>query len=383
MNNKPANEKTNCPADKINIKASPTQDKDTLEDIVNSEEYGQALDYMKGNDLKPVESETKERSLDIKMLFAANPVPENSKNGDEEPENRSKPANIAIKQPKTDDIDVPAKRRHPNLLPENVSRVIKPNPQITVSQLFEDEDYIDRETRLRYGLKPKKARSLGIKMMFAAANPDMGNKASINTQEDDTNKPAKYDFLLDHQYQIRGTGKQVDMLSHACEVMARINMGQVSAIIDTLELKDDTDTYALQQRLEQVIQPYLKRRIPHSPYFTMHQTLRHRRSWDVHPAGGMTVNFDEPLILTDDPLLEIMKLPVKELTQDVFIDQPDHILSAHIDENGAAYINQCNIDQLTLCSNGYVSFVPNTFQYCIGRGFNTDNWQASPINRVF
>lgn len=120
--------------------------------------------------------------------------------------------------------------------------------------------------------------------------------------------PTEDKQLLGQRYNIEATGRQVDDISYACELTARINIGQINAIMDALPIREGTDTYALQQQIEALIKPHLKQPEPNLPsFFTMHQTLRHRRSWDIHPEGGMTVNFDEPLVLTDDPLLKINK----------------------------------------------------------------------------
>lgn len=193
----------------------------------------------------------------------------------------------------------------------------------------------------------------------------------------------KYNYMFDRQYQITATGRQVDDLSFACETMARIEIGQMNAIIDALPLKGDTDTHALLHQIEYLLKPYIKPNLPHSPFFTMHQSLRHRRSWDIHPEGGMTVNFDEPLILDPKtPLLDVV-LVEHELTQDIFKGQPDHILSAHIDENGTAMLSQCLANELTVHQGRHICLKAGVWQYSVGKGYKTDNWQASPINRVF
>lgn len=193
----------------------------------------------------------------------------------------------------------------------------------------------------------------------------------------------QYDYMFDRQYQITATGRQVDDLSFACETMARIEIGQMNAIIDALPLKGDTDTHALLHQIEYLLKPYIKPNLPHSPFFTMHQSLRHRRSWDIHPEGGMTVNFDEPLILDPKaPLLDVV-LVEHELTQDIFKGQPDHILSAHIDENGTAMLSQCLANELTVHQGRHICLKAGVWQYSVGKGYKTDNWQASPINRVF
>lgn len=146
--------------------------------------------------------------------------------------------------------------------------------------------------------KGDKANARSILREFAGLSP----LDEAYTQSEDKQ-------LLNQQYEIVATGRQVDDISYACELAARAHLGQINAIIDALPIREGTDTYALQQQIEALIKPHLKQpeqNLP--PFFTLHQTLRHRRSWDIHPEGGMTVNFDEPLVLTDDPLLKISKV---------------------------------------------------------------------------
>ena len=115
-------------------------------------------------------------------------------------------------------------------------------------------------------------------------------------------------FLLNQRYDISATGKQVDSISEACDLAASLHIGQIDSIIDALPIHPNTDKLELLLELERVLFPHLYEPNNHYPdTFTIYQTLRHRRSWDKNPEGGMTVNFDEPLILTSNPLLKISK----------------------------------------------------------------------------
>lgn len=396
-------------------KASPMQVNNTISDIINSDEYKQTLDYIYANDTAH-RFDTDHSTSNTVITDNAYDEPAYNREKDlEEFKFGSKPANIATNEPKTEVIDMPAKPKNPNLLPQIQQATVRSNPQISTANIL--DGYVDPFTRKHqlqsiqeaYHMSNQPApisttetTDISFGEQWASdmisddvlhgnhlqdkVTPvqDVDNHVSLNTGDNDM--PAydlKSDFMFDHEYQITATGRQVDDISYACEKMARIEIGQMNAIIDALPLKDDTDTYALLQQLEYLIKPHLKSNLPHSPFFTMHQSLRHRRSWDIHPEGGMTVNFDEPLIL--DPKTPLLKVALveKELTQDIFIGLPDTILSAHIDENGLAFVNETTTDNLFVQDGQHISSELGKWQYPIGKGYKTDNWRASPINRVF
>ena len=472
-------------------KASPIQANDTISDIINSDEYKQTLDYIYANDTAH-RFDTDHSTSNTVITDNAYDEPAYNREKDlEEFKFGSKPANIATNEPKTEVIDMPAKPKNPNLLPQIQQATVRSNPQISTANIL--DGYVDSFTRkhqlqsiqeayhmshqpepisttettdISFGeqwasdmisddvlhgnhLQDKvtpvqdvdnhvslntgdndmpASRLLNEPPTFAPMTPStkqelqekyagyklteedeswMSNEVLTDEQvakiicsneadqkeidaeqagKQDTDMPAydlKSDFMFDHEYQITATGRQIDDISYACEKMARIEIGQINAFIDALPLKDDTDTYALLQQLEYLIKPHLKSNLPHSPFFTMHQSLRHRRSWDIHPEGGMTVNFDEPLIL--DPKTPLLKVALveKELTQDIFIGLPDTILSAHIDENGLAFVNETTTDNLFVQDGQHISSELGKWQYPVGRGYKTVNWQASPINRTF
>lgn len=50
---------------------------------------------------------------------------------------RSKPVNITTNEPKTKDIDMPAKKNHPMLLPKLGHKSVRPNPQITPTSVLD------------------------------------------------------------------------------------------------------------------------------------------------------------------------------------------------------------------------------------------------------
>lgn len=305
------------PKDDGNV-ASHTQVNDTISDIMNSDEYKQTLDYVFANDVGNLPDR-----------------PTHDHNG----------INPAAEQHnQTNPLDT--------FTNESVSTVENDTKRSKPVNIATNEQNI----QYKQSLKPTKSDEAGI----YESSPD---------------------WLLDHEYQITASGSQVDDISHACETMARIKLGQITALVDALPLRDDIDTYALQQELERLIKPCLQTKLSHSPFFTMHQVLRHRRSWDVHPEGGLTVNFDEPLILNpNEPLLKIALLP-KDLTQDIFDGKPAHIRSAHVNENGVAYVNECLSADLSVEEGRHVNKAGGSGQYVAGKNYNTNNWRASKIDR--
>ena len=214
------------------------------------------------------------------------------------------------------------------------------------------------------------------------------NENSLHEQlmELGANEIATYNAMIgsddsNYQYSITATRKQTAMLSEACNTMARLEIAQINALLDVLPLRDNVNHWELLQKLEVLLSPYLKTSRPLSNYFPMHQALRHRLSWDKYPEGGMTVNFDEPLMLDDTPLLLIANLNMKELTQNMFIDQPNNIRSAHIDSNGTAFLNECFIEELRVVDGQHICMTADLWQKPIGTGYKTQDWQFSPINR--
>lgn len=196
-----------------------------------------------------------------------------------------------------------------------------------------------------------------------------------------TNEVMKDTSMNTDSYVITATRSQVAQISEACNTMARLELAQLNALLDVLPLEDGVDCWGLLQKLESLLRPYLKQNMEFSQYFPMHQVLRHRLSWDKYPEGGLTVNFDEPLIVNDEPLIKIAKTGKKGLTQDVFVGQPVSVKSAHVDANGVAFLNECKIDKLRVVDGQHLSMVSDCWQKPVGRGYDTTDWQNSPINR--
>lgn len=77
----------------------------------------------------------------------------------------------------------------------------------------------------------------------------------------------------------------------------------------------------------------------------------------------------------------------KQLTQDVFSfpDCPPWVMSAAVNDDGEAWVFNCPEAELIIRENfGQYWDTPDTNDaqcYCIGKGYDTTNWQESAINR--
>lgn len=214
---------------------------------------------------------------------------------------------------------------------------------------------------------------------------DASKETSVlpTTAANTVNSPAdKPDDVL--KYQITASESQVGKLSFACDFVARVEIGQLKGVVDALPLRDDASAYELLLKLEEVVRPYLKRHTELTEFFTLYQTIRHRLSWDKQPAGGMTVNFDEPLKISDTPLIEISRLNgFNTLTQSIFDGCDDAIQSAHVNRAGIAFINECKAHELVAHDGQLECIVKGVKQIPVGIRYGNAEWEASAINRVF
>jgi hypothetical protein len=132
---------------------------------------------------------------------------------------------------------------------------------------------------------------------------------------------------LEDQYQIQCTKEQVAVIRDALELWARISNGQIQEILTPfsnmpLEFSEEI------RRLSRQIEIKMREILPTNPSskhgvvskygdlsWEMFQTLRHRLSWDKvnNPPERnwktmWSVDYDEPLKITEVPLVNIRKL---------------------------------------------------------------------------
>ena len=122
------------------------------------------------------------------------------------------------------------------------------------------------------------------------------------------------------KYTLTLTARQAAEISSACEIVARLQMGQVDMALRELPGEQPKDYDALRE-----IQEMVERLVPakiergDSIAWDLYQVIRHRLSWDREIERGniergeprnwsimMGVSFDEPMNKGDEPLAVIV-----------------------------------------------------------------------------
>lgn len=108
------------------------------------------------------------------------------------------------------------------------------------------------------------------------------------------------------------TREQALVVERACELLARLHIGQFRTVTEMLlDFQRDMDDYCQRRDMANTLlyhaaiaifgrnvfgQPDIeKKSLEHERAWLIYTTLRHARSWHDHPEGGYTVNFDKPL----------------------------------------------------------------------------------------
>ena len=132
-------------------------------------------------------------------------------------------------------------------------------------------------------------------------------------------KPTRPGVVM-NKYTLTLTSRQAAEISSACEIVARLQMGQVDMALRELPGEQPKDYDALRE-----IQEMIERLVPakiergDSIAWDLYQVIRHRLSWDRAYESGqiekgerrnwsimMGVNFDEPLKMGDEQLAVIV-----------------------------------------------------------------------------
>lgn len=128
-------------------------------------------------------------------------------------------------------------------------------------------------------------------------------------------------------YTLHLTQKQAAEISHACEILARLRMGQIDMALMELPLDKP-----MEYEQEQYVSNYLRSlyrpgsmRIDDAAW-DLYQVIRHRLAWDRAYAEGivkpgeprkwpemMGVTYDEPLPVSGDPLAKIESSDAMEM----------------------------------------------------------------------
>ncbi len=137
------------------------------------------------------------------------------------------------------------------------------------------------------------------------------------------------------KYRIELTEAQLKSLAIACEVCARIKIGQPGMAVGMLRLRDSDDNvlwdYAFERQIDEAIKPKMGLGMNSSwgvgkypdadVWFDLYTAFRHRLAWDdaldkgiVKPGGHrqwpemMGVDYDEPMHWGDQPLAVVAKI---------------------------------------------------------------------------
>lgn len=122
------------------------------------------------------------------------------------------------------------------------------------------------------------------------------------------------------KYILTLTPEQAAVVQMACEMLARMEIGQFNIISE--QLLDvsamDIDEYCFRRDMANKAlelsacliygqNSYGKPDISiksdlHHRAWNVYQVLRYTRSWHENPKGGFTVNYDKPMNLTNEPL---------------------------------------------------------------------------------
>jgi hypothetical protein len=129
-------------------------------------------------------------------------------------------------------------------------------------------------------------------------------------------------------YTITVTERQAAELQEACELLARIKIGQIDHAIERLpgfyDRRDWEQVHATRheiQRLANTLMPEATKRREDGIAWDLYQVIRHRLSWDrAHDLGViqpgeprkwpemMGVSYDEPLAMSGLPLATIKEI---------------------------------------------------------------------------
>lgn len=108
------------------------------------------------------------------------------------------------------------------------------------------------------------------------------------------------------KYTIEVDESQAKTLVRACELFARINMGQLDVISE--EFPDHMHQDFLRHQLKTLpVKPVaIHEGSDHARIsWDLYQTIRYRLAWDKNPEGGHTVDFSPPIKYGNSELAKI------------------------------------------------------------------------------
>jgi hypothetical protein len=129
-------------------------------------------------------------------------------------------------------------------------------------------------------------------------------------------------------YTIQCSEKQVEIMKIALDLYARLRSGQMSELYnlifcnsDLYKKFDEEQQFLIREKLDEICNNFYVANVlggngasePSDIAWDIFQVLRHQLTWDKHPEGGMTVDFDTPLISSPEKLIKVSKTtyPIK------------------------------------------------------------------------
>lgn len=114
-------------------------------------------------------------------------------------------------------------------------------------------------------------------------------------------------------YQLTVTESQAKMIQDGLELLSRLKMGQIHAVLYHLPQHDDCCPHELQHALEYAYRPFKPNEFADTwNEWDLYTLIRHRLSWDNKPDNmanpEMFRNYDEPTHYGTEPLAKIVRV---------------------------------------------------------------------------
>lgn len=124
----------------------------------------------------------------------------------------------------------------------------------------------------------------------------------------------------DVRYVLTLTKEQARMVETACELYARLKIGQFELITEQMLDVQDIDEYCKRRDIANDLLrtvacvifgrningwPHVEKDALHHRAWNIYQALRYQRAWHEHPEGGWGVSFDKPYPYGGEPVPDV------------------------------------------------------------------------------
>lgn len=126
--------------------------------------------------------------------------------------------------------------------------------------------------------------------------------------------------MADARYIIHATRSQLQTIRAACELYARIGIGQFASAVEypiSLSITDVDAIGRIREYLDGAEREFRSAKSadtgiggdnvpqPCKTAYDIHQVFRHLLAWQRNPEGGWAVDFDNPTQYGEEPLIEV------------------------------------------------------------------------------